>query len=261
VLGDPIAHSLSPAMHNAALAGLGLDAVYVALRVPPQALAATLDLFTTLGVAGNLTVPLKETGCGLVTRPSALAARLGAVNTFWVEDGALCGDNTDVAGLDEILSGLDAPGPWLVAGTGGSARAVAAVAGERRVALLVRSRDAARAAAFCGWARERIPGLDVGVDDGARPGTVINATPAGLVPVDVHPLPRERIAGARVALDLVYLPGATPWVRACRAAGMRAADGRDLLVAQGAHAFERFFPGRRAPREIMRAAVERALRE
>ncbi len=90
-------------------------------------------------------------------------------------------------------------------------------------------------------------------------GTAINATPVGLKPGDPLPFDDARIAGCRAALDLVYAPGQTPWVRHCRAMGINAADGRVMLVAQGAHAFERFFPGTLAPREIMAAAVERAL--
>jgi shikimate dehydrogenase len=260
VLGDPIAHSLSPAMHNAALAGLGLDAVYVALRVPPAALSVTLQACSALGISGNLTVPLKAAAVDHVPTLTPLAARLGALNTFWVEDGILRGDNTDVPGLAEVLAGLDAPSPWLVAGTGGSARAVAAVAAGRGVTLLVHSRAPERAAAFCRWASGFDPTLTAQPDDGRPVGSVINATPLGLGSGDASPVPARRWRGAAVALDLVYVPGETAWVRACRTAGLQAADGRELLLAQGAHAFERFFPGQRAPRELMRAAVQRALR-
>jgi shikimate dehydrogenase len=89
--------------------------------------------------------------------------------------------------------------------------------------------------------------------------TAINATPLGLKPQDALPFANERLAGCRAALDLVYAPGETRWVRECRARKLSAADGRVMLVAQGAHAFERFFPGIAAPREIMTGAVERAL--
>jgi len=260
VLGDPVAHSLSPEMQNAAMAALGLDAVYVAIRVPPAALGTLLPACATMGIAGNVTVPHKALAVPHIAHLSPLAEALGAVNTFWPENGSLHGDNTDVAGLEEVVGRLEAPAPWLLLGTGGSARAVAAVAGQLGVALLVRSRAAERARAFCEWARALTPAPLAIADDGRTAGTVINATPVGLAPDDGLPITRERIAGARVALDLVYRPGETAWVRACRAAGLVAVDGRDVLIAQGAHAFERFFPGRRAPREIMRAAVRRALR-
>jgi shikimate dehydrogenase len=140
VLGDPIAHSLSPEMHNAAIAGLGLDAVFIPLRVAPAALPVALDGCAALGIGGNLTVPLKQTAAARIPNLTPLALTLGAVNTFWIADGALHGDNTDVAGLDETLAALGAEPPWLVVGAGGSARAVAAVAARRRVPLLVRSR-------------------------------------------------------------------------------------------------------------------------
>jgi len=260
VLGDPVAHSLSPEMQNAAIAALGLDAVYVALRVPPAALAGFLPLCAKMGISGNVTVPHKEQAALHIGQLSGRARVLGAVNTFWPEEGVLRGDNTDIAGLDEVLERLSAPDPWLLCGTGGSARAVAAVAGHRGVTLVVRSRDAERAREFAEWARGLTPAPAVTADDGRQVATVINATPVGLTARDAVPVDRDRQAGARVALDLVYQPGETVWVRQCRAAGLTAVDGRGVLVAQGAHAFESFFPGRRAPREIMRAAVERALR-
>jgi len=259
VLGDPVAHSLSPEMQNAAIAALGLDAVYVALRVPPAALAGFLPLCAKMGISGNVTVPHKEAAALHIAQLSDRARAVGAVNTFWPEEGGLRGENTDIAGLDEVLERLTAPDPWLVCGTGGSARAVAAVAGHRGATLLVRSRDPERARRFAEWAGGLTPAAEAMADDGRQVATIINATPLGLT-VNAAPVPPDRAVGARVALDLVYRPGETVWVRQCRAAGLTAEDGRGVLVAQGAHAFECFFPGRRAPREIMRAAVERALR-
>lgn len=259
VLGDPVRHSISPEMHNAAIAALGLNAVYVALHVPRAALAATLETCAALGIGGNLTVPLKEAGAAVVADLSALARALGAINTFWVEDGGLRGDNTDVPGLAHVLGVVDAPGPWLLCGTGGSARAVAAVAGSSGAPLLVRSRTAQQATAFCEWTRTLPTPPEARPDDGSTVGTVINATPLGLDASDPPPVPRERLAGTRVALDLVYRAGETAWVRDCRARGLTSMDGRELLLAQGAVAFERFFPGQRAPREQMRAAIRRAL--
>jgi shikimate dehydrogenase len=259
VLGDPVRHSISPEMQNAAIAALGLNGVYVALCVPRPALAATLEMSAVLGIAGNLTVPHKESGAALIPDLTDLARGLGAVNTFWVEDGRLRGDNTDVPGLAAVVAMLEAPGPWLLCGTGGSARAVAAVAGTTGTPLLVRSRTAQRAAAFCEWAGTLSSPPDARPDDGATAGTVINATPLGLDPADPPPVPPERLSGTRVALDFVYRAGETAWVRDCRARGLTSMDGRELLLQQGATAFERFFPGQRAPREQMRAAIRRAL--
>ena len=102
--------------------------------------------------------------------------------------------------------------------------------------------------------------LGVASCDPARCGVLINATPLGLSPNDPAPIPPEVASAAEVALDLVYAPGETRWVQLLRGRGLRAADGRTMLVAQGAAAFERWFPGTKAPREIMRATVDAALR-
>ncbi len=257
VIGDPIGHSLSPLMHNAAITAMGLDAVYVAMEVDPGALPHVIRAFEAVGLSGNVTVPHKVQVAQLLIRLTPLAKELGAVNTFWPDGGRLIGDNTDVAGILDALDQLGAEEPWLVVGTGGAARAVAAAARERGVTLLVRSRGTDRARTFVDWARSL--GVEADVDDGAAVATAINATPLGLTRGDALPTPVARLRGCRVALDLVYRPGETAWVRECRSRGLRAADGRRMLVAQGARAFERFFPGSDAPREVMAAAVDRAL--
>ncbi len=258
VIGDPVAHSLSPAMHNAAITALGLDAVYVALRVRAAGVAHVIRAFETVGIAGNVTLPHKVDVARLLIRLTPLASELQAVNTFWPEGERLMGHNTDVGGVLDALDALEADGPWLVAGTGGAARAVAAAARERDVPLLVRSRDPDRARQFVEWAGEL--GLDqVHVDDGRSIGAAVNATPLGLEAGDGPAVPTDRLDRRTAALDLVYAPGLTPWIRACRARGLRADDGRTMLVAQGARAFEHFFPGRAAPRAVMAAAAERAL--
>jgi shikimate dehydrogenase len=260
VLGDPVAHSLSPIMHNAACRALGLDAVYVALRVPARVLPEVLKSLAAVGAAGNITVPHKEAAERCVTRKTDLCARTGACNTFWTDGADLVGDNTDVAGIRAALLELDVDGAgrWLVIGTGGSARAVALAASSAKAQVLVKSRDAGRARAFAEWAGS------IGVRaSAAGPGesadVAVNATPLGLRAGDALPADPAALRGTRVALDLVYATGGTPWVRAVQAAGLRAADGREVLLHQGAAAFSRFFPDQRPPLEVMRAAVGRAL--
>ena len=257
LIGDPVDHSLSPAMHNAAIAALGVDAVYVALKSDKTALPHVLRALEAVGIAGNVTVPHKVTVANLLIRLTSLAKELGAVNTFWPEGGRLVGDNTDVKGLLDALRPIEPEGPWLVSGTGGAARAVAVAAREMAVPLLVQSRDRERAADFAAWACEI--GVDSRVDDGTRVGTALNATPLGLRSADGLPFQEERLNGCKAALDLVYARGGTRWMRWCRDRGMRAEDGRTMLVAQGAHAFERFFPDEAAPVEVMAAAVEKEL--
>ncbi|PYP31318.1 MAG: shikimate dehydrogenase [Gemmatimonadetes bacterium] len=261
VIGDPIAHSLSPTMYNAAFRALGLDAVYVALPTPAAALSSLLSALVGIGAAGNVTVPHKEAVERCCARKTDLCARVGACNTFWTEQGQLVGDNTDVAGVLSALRALggDGAGRWLVLGTGGSARAVAVAAAEAKAELQVRSRDPERARAFARWAE----GAGASAHAARVPVAteiVINATPLGLEDRDPLPLAAEEMRDITAALDLVYAPGETRWVRLLRARGIAAADGREVLVRQGAAAFGRFFPGQPAPVEVMRAAVNRALR-
>jgi shikimate dehydrogenase len=265
VIGDPAAHSLSPAMHNAAFRALGLNAVYVALRVPADALSTFLSAQAAIGGAGNVTLPHKEAVERSVARKTDVCARVGACNTFWTDadDGGLVGDNTDVVGVLASLAKIGAAAHkqerWIVVGTGGSARAVAVAAADRGAELFVRSRDAARANAFAQWASTigvaaTVAGGPIEVD------VAINATPLGLAGHDPLPIDVNHIPGAQRALDLVYAPGETRWVHALRERGIAAVDGREMLVQQGAAALERFFPGTVAPKEVMRAAVQRALR-
>lgn len=256
ILGDPVAHSLSPAMQNAAFRVLGLRAEYVPLRCDAGDLPGLMRALARAGGGGNVTVPHKAAAARAVDRPRGLVEQLGACNAFWGENGDCAGDNTDVAGIRAALDELEAPpGGWLVLGTGGGAHAVAGAALERGVALAVESRTGARRREFESWLRT----LGVGVTEPEECGTVINTTPLGLAPGDPLPLAAPPRC-ARVALDLVYARGETTWTRAMRAAGLRAADGRTMLVAQGAASLERWFPGVDAPVEVMRAAVDAALR-
>jgi shikimate dehydrogenase len=260
ILGDPVAHAMSPTMHNAACRALGLDAVYVALRTPVAALGAALEALAAAGAAGNVTLPHKEAVERSIARKTDVCARARACNTFWTEDGALVGDNTDVPGVHAALCELGVNGGrWLVLGTGGAARAVAVAAADAGAALRVRSRHPDRAREFVDWAK----GLGVHAEAAHGPAevdAVINATPLGLKERDPLPLDPKHLRSVRVALDLVYARGETRWVRVMRAHGVAARDGREMLVQQGAAAFTRFFPGTAAPVDVMRAAVERALR-
>jgi len=262
ILGDPVGHSLSPALQNAAIHALGLDAVYVALRTPATAFDTVLKALAAVGGAGNVTVPHKEAAERSVTRKTDLCARVGACNTFWTENGTLVGDNTDVHGITMSLrsAGADGAGRWLVIGTGGAARAVAIAAGDAKARLVVRSRDPNRARGFVDWAKTRNVNAEAAADGAIQCDLAVNATPLGLRAGDALPLAPDVLRETKAAMDLVYAAGETAWVRALRAAGVRAADGRELLVQQGAAAFERFFPGEDAPVEVMRAAVSRALR-
>jgi shikimate dehydrogenase len=257
LLGDPVGHSLSPAMQNAAFHALGLAAVYVPLRCESADLPPLIRALARAGGGGNVTIPHKEAAAGAVDRLRDTAREVGAANTFWSQDGEIVGDNTDVHGVLAAAQQLAPPeGPWLVVGTGGGARAAVVAAARRSAAVAVRSRSPERGRALERWADERGLGR-------ARPAdcvVVVNATPLGLDGHDALPVSPDQVPAARAALDMVYRPGETAWVRAMRAAGIRATDGRAMLVAQGAAALECWFAGVDAPTEIMRAAIDATLR-
>ena len=245
LLGHPVSHSLSPRFQNAALRAAGIPLVYEALDVAPEALAATLADLARQDASGNVTIPHKEAVAELCTRRSALADRCGAVNTFWHEDGALVGDNTDVGGVDAIAHALlgDARTTARVAllGAGGSAAAVLAAAerwGAARVRLYNRNMERARALASRFDASVDVaPSVEAALDGATL---VVNATPVGLRD-DAHPVAVDLLPTGAAVFDLVYRSGETALVRAARNAGHRAADGEGMLVEQGALSFERWF--------------------
>ena len=257
ILGDPVSHSLSPAMQNAAFRALGLSAVYVPLKCRAEDLPHLVRAIARAGGGGNVTVPHKEIAARAVDVCRELAETVEACNTFWLEDGRTVGDNTDVPGLLNALHQLGiSSAPWFIAGTGGGARAAVVAAAEHGVPVAVRSRDPQRQRQFEAWIVER----SVPLVPPSECGVLINSTPLGLRPDDPLPIEPDGFPRAEFAFDMVYRAGETSWVRAMKARVRRSADGRTMLVAQGAAAFELWFPGKRAPVEVMRAAVDVALR-
>lgn len=244
LLGHPVSHTLSPLFQNAALRAAGIPLTYEALDVPPDRLPATLDELRAENAAGNATIPHKRALAARCTRRTALAERTAAVNTFWFERGALVGDNTDVGGFARAAESLLGAVPHDLTvgllGAGGAAAAVlAALEGWRGARALVWNRTADRAdalsARFSSVAR-RSDAATIARDA----DLVVNATAIGLRD-DAFPIEPDRLRADAAALDLVYRRGETPWVRAVRATGRRAADGLPMLVEQGALAFERWF--------------------
>lgn len=245
IIGQPVAHSLSPAMQGAALAAAGIIMRYERRDVAPGELLSTLDELRRAGIGGNVTMPHKEATCAHTEKVSPLAARVGSVNTFWFEDGALCGHNTDVAGSLATIHALCPRGlagkSAALIGAGGSAAAVL-------VALeLADCTDIRVSARTSERAREIADRVGVAVTlaedpneavDGAA--VVINASPLGMHG-DEMPVDPNALAADAAAFDLVYRAGETAWVRACRARGVRAEDGLRMLVEQGAEAFRVWF--------------------
>lgn len=271
MLGDPVAHSLSPRIHTAAIEACGLDATYVARRCSAAELASAMRELADAGGGGNVTLPHKRAAAEVLDLRTAAVERTGACNTFWAQDGALCGDNTDVVGFAAALEafvGAEPPRRVLLLGAGGAAAAVLVAlleSGVRDVVVANRTRGRAetlvrevggaeaRGAGDAGDAgRVRVVEPAALVDE-APFDLAVNATSLGLH--DGDPLPLA-VGDARfaAAFDLVYAPGETRWVREARAAGLAAVDGREMLVRQAAAAFERWW-GREGPVEVMRAAL------
>jgi shikimate dehydrogenase len=266
VIGSPVRHSLSPAMHNAAFAELGLDWVYVALEVAPGDVPAAVAGMRALGFGGlSVTIPHKAAVLAEVDETSEAAAAVGAVNTVVpLGDGRLRGENTDVGGFLASLAdeAFDPAGrPCLVVGAGGAARAVVhalAQAGAAEVVVLNRSPHRARAAAELARAVGRVGAAH----DVAKVDLVVNATPLGMAgagaDADALPLDPSVLRPGQLVVDLVPNPAVTPLLRAAEAAGARVAGGLGMLVHQGALAFE-LWTGRPAPLAVMRRAAAQAL--
>jgi shikimate dehydrogenase len=246
LLGHPVSHSLSPLFQNAALRSAGISASYDALDVAPDALPGVLRELARGGVAGNVTIPHKEAVAALCAQTTDLAARVGAVNTFWHDHGKLVGDNTDVEGARVAIAAvLGSPRAEslhvTLLGAGGAAAAVlVALESFAPASITVHARTPERAHALASRLNIALH-VVTNIDDAVRAADlVINSTPVGLrddeMPVAIESLKRD----ARV-LDLIPRSGDTAWIRAARAAGHVAEEGTRMLIEQGAAAFERWF--------------------
>jgi shikimate dehydrogenase len=268
IMGWPVAHSRSPALHNFWLDEHGLDGVYVPLPVRPEALAQALLALPVLGFRGcNLTLPHKEMALSVVDRIEPLARRIGAMNTVIVaDDGSLEGRNTDVYGFCENLregapDWEPASGPAVVLGAGGAARAVVAgliEMGVGEVRLINRTRDRAEriaedlAAAPGGirilpWAARNAALEDAGL--------LVNTTSLGMTGEPELSLDLARLPRRAVVADLVYVPIETSLLTAARRRGHRCIDGLGMLLHQGRPGFEAWFGIPVSVTRELRAAV------
>lgn len=263
ILGHPIAHSLSPIMQTAALRAIGVPLTYQALDVPPEQLDATLDALAREHAGGNVTIPHKE-HVARRARCTPLAVRVGAVNTFWHDAGELIGHNTDVAGAVAVLQSLKPGGlrdtTCVLLGAGGSSAAVLVALTMLDcpdIALSARTPERAERLSARVGVPVRIVANAADLEAEARhAGLIINATPIGMHD-DRMPIDPQRMAPDAVAFDLVYRKELTSWIRACRAAGHAAEDGRRMLLEQGAAAFTCWF-GQPAPFDVMANALAAA---
>jgi shikimate dehydrogenase len=275
VIGSPIAHSLSPLLHTAAFAALGLGTTWrsLAFEVPPGHAADALAAMRRAEISGlSVTMPHKADVAPLVDERTEVANRLGAVNCIVNRDGALLGSNTDgegfVAALLRGATFTPAGKRCLVIGAGGAARAVVLAlsdAGASQVAILNRtSSRAVAAAALAGSVGRVVPEDERARLEAVRSADlVVNATPFGMagaspegaaVPWLVTP---ALLRAGQVAADLVYAPRPTPWLVEAAAAGAQSVDGLGMLVHQAAAQLE-LWTGEQAPVEAMWRAAEAA---
>jgi shikimate dehydrogenase len=280
VIGNPIGHSLSPIIHNAAIEQLGLDYRYLAFPVTPTNLATALDGFAAIGIVGcSVTIPHKQAIMPLLTEISPLAKAVGAVNTIWNTPTGWQGTNTDVAGFISPLAAIERD--WsqttvAILGNGGAARAV--VAGCHQLGcgeIHVFGRDATKLAEFkSSWQEIQLP-----VNGQQQPTSVkiqthlwdelpsliskdnlllVNSTPIGMYPQIEHsPISAEmmqKIGSNSIAYDLIYTPRPTKFLQLAKDRGIISIDGTEMLVQQGAVAFELWLQ-QPAPINIMRQTL------
>jgi shikimate dehydrogenase len=273
VIGDPVAHSVSPPMQRAAFDAAGVEATYVAERVSAAALSAAWPELLRRLAGWNVTRPLKEAALTLVDRLAPEAETCGSVNTVVLHGTRTTGHSTDGAGFLAALSRVR-PGPArraVILGTGGATRAVAAALAGTGATVLLVGRNAAAGRSVAGDLSARGPAVTFA----GGPGTladaldgadlVVNATPMGDPSMPgISPIPGgvalEALEPRPVVFDLVYRPRRTLLLEQAAAAGCPTVEGIEMLIGQGAASFQ-LWTGLPAPVEIMRAAAYRALDE
>ncbi|MER9868808.1 shikimate dehydrogenase [Mesorhizobium sp. M0136] len=249
VTGHPIAHSRSPKIHGHWLAKYGIDGVYEAIDVAPEAFAEFLQTLQAQGYrGGNVTIPHKEAAFALAERRDADAEQIGAVNTLWFENGELWGGNTDAHGfaanLDEYAPGWAANGPAVVLGAGGAARAVIHALKQRGINdVRIVNRTLARAQEL----RDRF-GAGVSAHGMAATGEfledaglLVNTTALGMHGNEGLSADPGRLPDRAIVTDIVYVPLETPLLATAKARGLRTVDGLGMLLHQAVPGFERWF--------------------
>ncbi|NJL22257.1 MAG: shikimate dehydrogenase [Leptolyngbyaceae cyanobacterium SM1_3_5] len=267
VIGHPIAHSLSPVLHNAAIAHLGLDYVYLPLPVSPDQLQQAIAGFEAIDLQGfSVTIPHKQAIVPLLQEISPAAKAIGAVNTVARTDSGWFGTNTDAIGFLAPLRELDrSKQRAVILGNGGAARAVVAGCQELGCTeIQVVGRDRAKLEAFrTSWPNDLpltvhtwsdLPTLLPSAD------LLVNTTPIGMHPdIDRSPLEAlDRLSATAIVYDLIYTPRPTKLLQQAQARGLEAIDGLEMLVQQGAAALELWLK-QPVPVAVMRQALEAAL--
>ena len=268
IMGWPVAHSRSPALHNFWIEEHGIDGAYVPLPVRPEQLAEALRALPMLGFRGcNLTLPHKQMALSIVDRVEPLAHRIGAMNTVIVmPDGTLEGRNTDVFGFRENLrerapDWTPTAGPAVVLGAGGAARAVVAALIEARVEeIRIANRTPARAEQLADDLAAPATRMTVHAwderDAALRDaGILVNTTSLGMAGEPVLKLDLSQLPPTAVVVDIVYVPLETALLVNARQRGHRVIDGLGMLLHQGRPGFEAWFGSPVAVTRELRAAV------
>jgi 3-dehydroquinate dehydratase/shikimate dehydrogenase len=257
VIGDPIGHSLSPLMHNAAFAARRMNAVYLPFRV--RQLEDFIEAVRDFGISGfSVTLPHKERVLDYLDGCDSLAAEIGAVNTVEVRGGGrLYGYNTDYAG---VLRAIERHVPLeasrvLLVGAGGSARAAAYALAKSGASVVIWARRPAKARALARAAGGEA--IERATLRGEKFDAIVNCTPVGMYPGGGSPLQPAEL-NARVVMDLIYRPRKTELLRRAERRGIAVISGVEMFLEQGAAQWE-LWTGRRAPRQVMRRAVVSAL--
>ena len=273
LIGYPLGHTLSPAMHNAAYKYLGLDFEYVTLEVTAEELRKAVDGLRALHFAGfNVTIPHKEAVVDLLDELTGQAKKIGAVNTVKNEEGKLIGYNTDASGFYESLRhdlNFDPKGKITgVLGAGGAGKAVCAALLENGAkSVWLTDIDREKGQVLAEYLNDLFEGECKFVDDYSLQGALddsdllVNATPIGMHPkINESPLPKGIKFHKKLAVyDVVYNPQETKFIKEAKAQGItQAITGLGMLVRQGALAFS-VFTGKPAPLEIMQEAARSAL--
>lgn len=263
VIGSPIAHSLSPLMHNTALKALGLDGVYLPFKVDGDPAEFT-RAFEDLGLRGlSVTIPHKERASLACQTVDPVAKKIGALNTlFWKSAHNIAGYNTDAEAAARSLEtqmGTLSEKKILILGAGGAARAVAFGVKARGARVYICNRTYVRAEALArevgatAIANEKIAEL--------QPDAIVNTTPIGMSPkAGASPLQEAQLPKSGLVFDTVYNPMRTRLLEMAQAHGCKTLEGLEMFVEQGARQFE-LWTGREAPRELMRRVVLGALRQ
>ena len=269
IIGDPIGHTMSPAMHNAAFKSLGLNYVYVPFKVKSMELRKAIEGIRGLNLRGvNVTIPHKVAVVQLLDKLDPLAERIGAVNTIVNDEGILTGYNTDATGFLQTLHDRNiepAEKKVLLLGAGGAARAIGHILTREkaRVTILNRKQDLSwaedLAARLSRNYKTEVKALELTAENLKKAVNnaeiLVNATNLGMSPeIDATPVPAELLRADLTVFDVVYNPLQTRLLREAKAVGAQTIDGLEMLVRQGAVSFE-IWTGVKPPVEVMREAA------